>query len=191
VSEILDVFRQDQPGAGADQRLKAQSRALATKLFGFPNWADQDRFRLIQTPINAAGTGTYTLSGIEFLDLISVSATVDTTAAGAPTVVRMRLLDPSGAPMITNQSGSTLDPGITGEITFASYLPDSSTFPAPISGSFIQTGSPLVAMSPGTSIEIEALDPGAVVTQARIWAWDMAHDLKWPGAVPAYRLVRV
>lgn len=188
MSEVLDIFRNPDEGQGSSAALIAQSRALAAPGTRWPRGAGNELFRAILAPSDATGNASYTLSGLDYLEIVSVSATVDTSAAGAATPVSFELLDASGARFAMNQTGATLATGLVGEVTFASYLPDSSTFPTPISPDFIQSGMPIVLLEPGTRVVVSAKDPGAVVTQARIWAWDANTGMSDLSIPPAIRL---
>lgn len=188
MSEVLDVFRNPPGEEGSSPALVAQSRALAAPGTAWPHGLGNEAFRAIVVPNDPTGRGVYTLSGLDFLEVVSVSATVDTSGAGAATAVAYELWDQSGIRFAINQTGATLATGLQGEVTFASYLPDSSTFPTPISPDFIQSGMPIILLSPGTQIVVRATDPGAIVTQARIWAWDATVGMTDLSIPPATRL---
>lgn len=120
--------------------------------------------------VSATGTPTvaYTTRQGEDLTVQSISADVDTQASAADVPVQCDLLDPSGVLLARVRTGSGITAGQLGQVTFAPELPDSSTFPVPVPLVELQTGLWVADPSDGQQIVITALEPAAIVTQARI-----------------------
>lgn len=127
-----------------------------------------------------SGVG-YVFSPDEIVQLEALSADVDTSGAGGPSPVEAILSDQTDAIVARVRTGSALDPGLTGQVTFAPGLPDSSTFPAPPFVDQIQTALWEGELPEQATITVQAIDPGAVVTELRLLVWTLGEPT---GRVP-------
>lgn len=138
----------------------------------------------------AGGPGVYTLSGQETIIVESLSADVDASAAANDTQVQVDLSDPTGLLLARVRSVSAIQAGSTGQATFAPQLADTASLPPPISGTNIQAALFSTTIQPLSTIAVTATEPGAVVTQVRLWVIDATDQ---PGEVKPfpYRLAHV
>lgn len=155
---------------------------------GTPQGATTEGFRAIVVPNASTHSLSYVLSGFDYFELASVSADVNTFGAAGPVGVTLELGDQSGRTFTKNATGATIEQFAFGEVTFARYLPDTSTLPGPQSRQILQTGAPIIVQAPGDVVRVVADDNGARVTEMRLWVWDMRTKIKFP---PPIRPVRV
>jgi hypothetical protein len=108
-------------------------------------------------------------------------------AAGDVTMT-LELGDQTGRTFTKNATGAKIAQFSNGEVTFARFLPDTSTLPGPLSPQILQTGAPIIVRAPGDVVRVVASDAGALVTEMRLWVWDMRTKITFP---PPIRPVRV
>lgn len=145
-----------------------------------PQGSSMESFRAIVVPNGSSNRLTYTLSGWDYFELASVSADVKTFGAAGDVRVTLELQNASGQTFIKNATGAKIAQFSNGEVTFARYLPDTSTLPGPTSQAILQTGAPIIVMTPGDRISVAADDAGARVVQVRLWVWDARGDIRVP-----------
>jgi hypothetical protein len=98
----------------------------------------------------------------------------------------------AGLPSLTYVlSGAKIAQFFTGEVTFARFLPDTSTLPGPQSTQILQTGAPIIVQAPGDVVRVVANDAGARVTELRLWVWDMRTKITFPRPIRPVRVTAV
>jgi hypothetical protein len=147
--------------------------------------------RTIVRPGSGATSIGYQFSSDEFAQLESLSADVDTTAAGASVQVEATLADQAGVVVARSRTGAALDTGLQGQATFAPGLSDTSTFPATASTQQIQTALWEGTLPEQAIVTVEALDAGAIVTELRILTWELGEPSGHVPRVPATGLALV
>lgn len=155
------------------------------------SWIDPftaQALRVIVPNDPVGGPGVYTLAGVDTFTVELLSADVDTTGAGNPTQVQVDLTDPTGLLLARVRSVAMIDPGIIGQATFGPALVDSASLPPPVSGTNIQAALFGTIVQPLCTITVTATEPGALITQVRLWVND-ATDA--PGEVTPlpYKLI--
>jgi hypothetical protein len=113
---------------------------------------------------------------------------VDTFGAAGDVTMTLELGDQTGRTFTKNATGAKIAQFSNGEVTFARFLPDTSTLPGPLSPQILQTGAPIIVQAPGDVVRVVASDAGALVTEMRLWVWDMRTKITFP---PPIRPVRV
>lgn len=153
-----------------------------------PQGATTEQFRAILVPNANTHSLTYVLSGFDYFELASVSADVNTFGAAADVTMTLELGDPSGKTFTKNATGAKIARFRNGEVTFARFLPDTSSLPGPQSDTIIQSGAPIIVQAPGDFVRVTASDPGARVRALRLWVWDARTQIRLPGAIRPVRV---
>lgn len=158
---------------------------------GSPQGATTEGFRAIVVPNGNTFSLAYVLSGFDYFELASVSASVDTFGAAGDVTMTLELADQTGRTFTKNATGAKIVQFANGEVTFARFLPDTSTLPGPLSTHILQTGAPIIVQAPGDIVRVVADDTGALVTEMRLWVWDMRTKIKFPAPIRPVRVPAV
>jgi hypothetical protein len=158
---------------------------------GSPQGVTTESFRAIVVPNAGLPSLTYVLSGFDYFELASVSADIDAGGAGADVTVTLELGDATGRTFTKNATGAKIAQFFTGEVTFARFLPDTSTLPGPQSTQILQTGAPIIVQAPGDVVRVVANDAGARVTELRLWVWEMRTKITFPRPIRPVRVTAV
>jgi hypothetical protein len=122
---------------------------------------------MIMVNPGGAQDATYTHHGPDDLILYAVSA--DVTTGAIDTAVEVRCVDQSGATIAHSRTNAHLDVALSGEVTFAPYLPDSIGLGFASPGEIIQTGLAATPLLDGSQVIVHPVENDAVVTEARLW----------------------
>jgi hypothetical protein len=158
---------------------------------GSPQGATTEAFRAIIVPDAGTHSLTYVLSGFDYFELASVSADVNTFGAAGDVTLTLELGDQTGRTFTKNATGAQIAQFSNGEVTFARFLPDTSTLPGPLSPQILQTGAPIIVQAPGDTVRVVASDAGALVTEMRLWVWDMRTKITFPRPIRPVRVAAV
>lgn len=125
------------------------------------------------------GTGpsvTYTLGGIDELRLESVSADIDTTAAGGTSFADVIYRDAAGFLLARSRSSNSLLAGSLQEMTWAPDLPDSILLNNIGLSDVLTTGLADTLIPPRGTVTVTVSDAAAIVRQARLWVDSALRD---------------
>jgi hypothetical protein len=99
----------------------------------------------------------------------AIAVDVD-ASGGGPSTVAVRYVAQSGETFAISSTIAQMPAGVTGVVTFAPDLPDSSMLGQLGAESILQTGLAACELTGGVTVLIEAADSSVILTEARIWA---------------------
>jgi hypothetical protein len=127
--------------------------------------------------INVGGSGnalTYNLGAAQSFSVESLTATLDFTASvlGPTTAWDVIFRDNAGLLIARSRSSNTVDLGLIYTATASPWLPDTQELGNAALDNVVTTGLCATTLPPGSSVTVQIVDPGGVVTGFRMWVED-------------------